>query len=477
MSFQSLPTELIQDIYSRLDQRDVAALRRCSRVFGKIGIAYLAKETSIAVTRDSLARIDPAKMNALNLSRDLRQNVQAIKICPFVCWPNHSELQKILSESEKRRAAALYRDQRQFIQSGRYTASLLAFLPGFPNLQEISIYDYPRSAVLQQSGEKGVETSSGDLKNILQGEAARETYLLLPKLLNAALSTIGLLRQQRQNSTGQKDGHRYSLRFDYFPWGFVESAFANNQRGIESLTELHLMSDLRMADNSSEERRLFYIKKKTVSRLFATAVNLEVLSLELTAQGPLNETIGKMHWPHLRKLDLYQSEVQREFMLRFLGRHRATLKSLSFTANMLVKEGTYGNASWVRFLERVQKESQLDLEFLGLNSIFRASENQRLGDQWPITYPDIVPPERAARYLMCKKKTNMKEEHDAISQHAYDWKSITWDSIESDLKLLKERTKLNGDSSDDSDEDFPGEYLSDEDLSDEDLSDEDSSDF
>ena len=57
---------------------------------------------------------------------------------------------------------------------------------------------------------------------------------------------------------------------------------------------------------------------------------------------------------------------------------------------------------------------------------------------WPKFYPEIVPPERALRYLVCERKTNMRGESNTVSQHPYAWESLTWSGIESDFQRLSE---------------------------------------
>ena len=62
--------------------------------------------------------------------------------------------------------------------------------------------------------------------------------------------------------------------------------------------------------------------------------------------------------------------------------------------------------------------------------------------EWPIHYPNTIPPGRALRCVMSHKKTDMDGSRDAVFWHSYDWESITWNSIESDIRRLHRDLEL-----------------------------------
>ena len=161
------------------------------------------------------------------------------------------------------------------------------------------------------------------------------------------------------------------------------------------------------------------------------AQNLVSLELWLTSDwcrfGDL--TKGLM-LPKLKKLALCEMRFHWRGALEFCKRHSPTLESLSLSATILVTDP--GELSLFDFFQEVQ--SELSLKSLELHSLLQ--QGPEFGDDWPVRYPETIPPERATRYLVCGQKTNMVGELDAISRHPYEWGKITWSSIEADFERL-----------------------------------------
>ena len=125
--------------------------------------------------------------------------------------------------------------------------------------------------------------------------------------------------------------------------------------------------------------------------------------------------------------------------VEFFKRHSKSLKHLCLDYVKL--EDVDAASDWVDFLESVFREARIRLETLQLFNIFsdiRALQKISL-IYWEPDYPNVIPPWRTIRYLMCGKKTDMYGEKDKLSGHLFDWDSITWDSIREDIDTIHRR--------------------------------------
>ena len=50
-------------------------------------------------------------------------------------------------------------------------------------------------------------------------------------------------------------------------------------------------------------------------------------------------------------------------------------------------------------------------------------------EHWQKKFPH-KPPDRALRWLMCGKKTDMHDREDVMSEQPYDWDSLTWEDMQ-----------------------------------------------
>lgn len=72
---------------------------------------------------------------------------------------------------------------------------------------------------------------------------------------------------------------------------------------------------------------------------------------------------------------------------------------------------------------RVHDRKLANFEMFGLAGHF--GDNSFIS-AWPTIYPDMLPPSRAARYIMCGKVTNIRGEYDAVAKHPYSRDAATW---------------------------------------------------
>ncbi|MCJ1329808.1 hypothetical protein MMC10_006489 [Thelotrema lepadinum] len=127
-------------------------------------------------------------------------------------------------------------------------------------------------------------------------------------------------------------------------------------------------------------------------------------------------------------------------ILGFLERHNTTLEVLQLVSVFFATDET----SLLTLFEPAKTKSLLTLKSMELK--YMLESRPVLGaipyNEWPMKYPDMVAPGRAIRFLMCQEKTDMNGEHDAVSGHPYDWDSITWTTIESDIRRFSRDREL-----------------------------------
>ena len=168
---------------------------------------------------------------------------------------------------------------------------------------------------------------------------------------------------------------------------------------------------------------LFIAGARNVEEIFVDLGDEEVI-------GSIDVLKPDAHWPYLRILTLYNVPLLEDHMLEFFERHGSTLEVLQLSRVSLCRNRSAvesGTAEWINFLQRARSESLFILTSFGSSNIPCLDIGE--GFEWTDVFPNLIPPARAIRYLMCGKKTGMRGEVDRVSLQSYDWKSLSWGSV------------------------------------------------
>ena len=405
MSLTTLPRETIDQIFSHLEWPEIRNLRESHRRLAEIGLEYFPQTVTLAATKWSLQRV-----NELLSLETVRTKVKTLSICCYVYLPDFGD---------KRSVKKTFNRHCRMIRDGDYLASLKTILQKLPSLESVIISDYPRpNEILPRSPDPQLWR-----EQYLYSEGAPEGKKdLVKQVLDAILLRFA------DSSLGH--GKLSSLEYSYGPYGLEESDTLPLEAGLDNVKHLKLgMSYERHIETGNY---IVHIRwGKDVGRFTAKLKNLESLHLELTSPWASFEDFSmNLRLPKLKKLALSSMLFDARDLLQFFSHHKSTLESLSLSTTTVM--WNHMQMSWFTFFKETEKE--LSLKSLALSLLLQQDPDG--GDDWPTRYPDTIPPERAIRYLVSSQKTNMQGEEDAISQHPYDWRSITWNSIKADFTSL-----------------------------------------
>ena len=319
---------------------------------------------------------------------------------------------------------------------GSYLSCFKGVLRKLPSLESVAITDYPRPFEILPRSEKSMQVLKG---RYLLGAGAPEGKIDLAKqILDAVLSSSGKRSSGQQLQQQQRPS--ISLEYSYGPYGLEKKSkreLSPLLAGYDSVRHLKLaMSYEDHYKTGNWESHEAYMKN--AGRFAAEMRNLESLELALDSPwGEFNDFSGgprdPIQLPRLKRLALIDMLFDTRHVLPFLSLHKSTLESLSFSTCTINKN--HSKTSWFGFFKEI--EGELSLKSLELHTILQHSLEPC--DEWPERYPETVPPERAVRYLISGKKTNMQNEEDRVSRYSYEWESITWSSVEADFKKLSRR--------------------------------------
>ncbi|MCJ1327452.1 hypothetical protein MMC10_004121 [Thelotrema lepadinum] len=273
----------------------------------------------------------------------------------------------------------------------------------------------------------------GDLSGL---QLLESSSFAASRLLSSVLSILYAL----PNLSQRIRKHGLMLQYHHVPLFFSIAQLPSPSASFTILTTLHLIypdGDLldvgfyEKYDNHEPYEKSNW--EEPLSRFLKACPNLKELDIAGAPDVDSEVLFGhRFVWPHLYSLSLSRVVLYREHMLRFFRRHRATLKYLVLKRVALYDEKeTHDWESFIPFLERAKGESRINLSnFIGYKlGEVGTLDLYHVSKKWHKRFPNLVPFERALRYLMCGKKTNRFGRKDLISRYPYDWTSITFDSV------------------------------------------------
>ena len=421
MSISAIPREIIDNVFLHLEWPEVRNLRLASRRLAEVGVEYFPRKVTLVATKWSLQRVE----NLLSLE-PVRRNIRSLSICCYVFLPEGEGQSNFVPDPDVRRTVKkTFNRHCNLIKDGDYSTSLEAILRKLPSLESIVISDYPRSKEILPRSQFGKLPH----RHYLSGEGAAVGKEDLLKLVEKAV--IGKLRDQSQAS--QKPN--VSLEHSYCPYGLEDNRSEWLRAGLESVTHLKLGMSYENHEEGFWDAHIQWLTR--AGRFTSKAQNLESIDLTVTSSWGTFEDFSKdLKLPKLKRFAVSEMFFDQQHIFPFFETHSATLKSLSFNTTSM--NNNHSKTSWFKFFEDLPET--LSLESLELSVLLQQSD---AGSNWPIFYPDTVPTERAIRYLVCGQKTNMRGEPDAISEHPYDWESLSWAGVESDFAKLSRPIRRN----------------------------------
>ncbi|MCJ1325972.1 hypothetical protein MMC10_002635 [Thelotrema lepadinum] len=426
MSLPTLPDEITGQILSHLEWPDIKNIRTLHRKLADVGLEYFPRNVTLVATKWSLDRV-----NSLLSLETVRKNVKSLTICCYLYLPKDQGPTFIPNPELRKTAKKAFSRHCKMIHHGSYLASLKEILQKLPSLESVAISDYPRSSEILPRSQNSKQVSKD---RYLSGAGAPEGKTdLVKQVLDAVLIKLGDHSPANQQPS-------ISLEYSYGPYGLEKVSDRElSPLGLETIKQLKLG----MAYETHEQTGNWRTHEgyfRDAGSFAARASNLE--SLELALNSPwgsfkefcqLRQFRPYLRLPKLKHLGLDGMLFDKCDVFPFFENHKATLESLSFKACMIMNN--HSRTSWFDFFKDV--EGTLSLQSLELHTIL--SHDPEPCDDWPTRYPETIPPERAVRYLASRQKTKMRGKEDAVSQHPYDWESLTWSSVKSDYTRLSRR--------------------------------------
>ncbi|MCJ1324971.1 hypothetical protein MMC10_001633 [Thelotrema lepadinum] len=406
-------------------------------MFAVIGLEYLVETVSLVLTHDSLARL-----RAISLHPVLKNRVKSIRISTFMykapeddgIWPYNdfpvhtSDPDFPIKLSALVELSSFQYGQQLVYQKGRFNSCLQAVLASLPRLECLDISEFSC---------KQLVPSNLKPSEYIQ-ETSPDTYTTIaPQILSAVLSSIGRIPR------GQ--GKRLALTYAYPLPGMEKTDLHLWSAALANLTELNLTC------GESALRELYHVDEfhpyldairsdRTFINFLKTAVNLEQLVVDTIPYLDCDMIFDdEFVWHRLKKLSLHRIGWLDGPMLSLLQRHSATLKSLDIGDVVAYPTSVLDysmDRRLISIFERIKHESQLDLEHFTLDQPNHAfsCDSEETRQRGP---PDMIPPVRGLRYLMCGQKTDKHGQEDTLSQCPYDWDAITFRTLRDDVEAFR----------------------------------------
>ncbi|MCJ1330130.1 hypothetical protein MMC10_006812 [Thelotrema lepadinum] len=426
-----IPIEIMHAIYTHLETCDVKNFRQTSRIFGEIGLEHLIRQTDMVVAEASIARLE-----ALSLHPVVSKRVKAINLCHLVCKPylEPGELRE-RTEIVREMTTSIHDLQLPLIESGTFIAAVKATLPRLSALQSIT---FPE-AVPSTDDRMYMELVPRSMEPLLDSIGWKKEELWRAFLMNNNIASQ--LLQVVLAMLCHSSPRGISLDYPCWPEGVMEKDISSWRVGLQKLA--HLKIDFWETPEFFDDP---WLPLQKLAAFISMASNLTSLDLALGCWTPYcvepHCPFTEPFLPKLKRLVIHVESLKANTLLQFLKRHNNTLESLLLWAACFDSEL---DIDWIHFFERAMAES-ITLESLELVDMLENEEWwEELGityAAWPTLYPDTVPPGRALRFLVCQKKTDMEGKRDAVFWHTYDWDSITWTSIASDLQRVTRDAQL-----------------------------------
>ena len=446
-----LPNEVLHNVCCRLDTPDIKNFRQANRQFAAIGLEYIAENVGVVVTHASLAR-------SINIARHpvLKRKVRSITFSPFIYKeykrrneffrqhkiPNNMFDSKASSGLSAMIELASFRSGQQLVLGqGRFVKTIKATLLNFQNLEYIGVERFG-SEELRPANMKPFEALGWTRNDLYKMRSESFEMDIASRLMRAIFSVLPKF-SNRVKMNG------LVLSFEYAPYPASIKNLSSQSATFEMLTSLYLTYP-----HGNPLPYAFYEKfndyepykrdswEEPLSHFLEVCPKLSTFIL-LGAPNLDSKLIFGDHfvWRHLHTVSLSRVTLEKKHMLKFFERHQAILEVLELKRVALYSQknrgqGTGGWESFIPFLECAKTKSNLNLRnFQGYKLGEVGTENlYRITEKWHKRYPDIIPFERALRYLMCGRKTDRFGRNDFISEHPYDWNSVTFDSVRTSKK-------------------------------------------
>ena len=420
MSLSDCPVEILREIYSHLKPITVKRLRSANKMLAAVGIEYLFREVKHFVTPSSVCRL-------LNLSSHsaIKRCVKSIHLCCYVL-PQLDNMNRLMtpltealddpSSSDYPNALSAYHDyhslysrQQKLLSTGQYAASLKVILSRLSNLEIIIINDFG-----------ALEVMPSNLDSLLHTDSDKEWFLTYNRNVepqrDSAIFILGEVVEATTHLISAQRKRDFLIYYGHLPFGVSSERIDALRTRLERITRLKLDVPYRchygfMVGSFWEDDNAHEFGEAITSFLSATR-NIKEPDVTLSpAIGSASIFAKDICWPHLNTLRLSSLNFETAHMLLFFKRHKHTLRVLGL-ANLWM-DGTIRFAGWIRFFKRLQRESPLHLASFELENIF--AFDILMSASWIKKESDLMPPDRAARYLMCGQKTNMRGNTDTIS--------------------------------------------------------------
>ncbi|MCJ1327451.1 hypothetical protein MMC10_004120 [Thelotrema lepadinum] len=442
-----VPTEILHNICCRLDAPAIKKFRLVNRTFAAVGLEYLTQSINLVIRRRSLDRVKAIATHSI-----LKNKVRTIAVSPFMYDVSDDQGYVIDRNGNFIRGSSsaypdtvnimdelcsISREQQLIFGDEKFLRSLKALLLTFPRLEKVRILEFPTKELAPRNINHAT-TYSWDQIFLGYNFTNLDSFTFIaPQILGTVLSTFGSLPRNEYNT-------RRILSYRYVPFGLAKNDLPLWSAGLASLTGLHLTYPRCNMPEEDEyldlyETHLQEIEERGALLHFLKAAS-NVDELVIKSLYFLESVLVFDHdfiWIHLKSLTLANINLNDEHILEFFRRHRATLKILFLEEVELCCEDEDYHQSFINLVERIKTESLLCLEDF---SIHHPRKRHRLvlpgPDSWPAAYPNMIRPERALRYLMCDRKTNLRGQKDNISRHPYHWEAVTFDRIRADEETL-----------------------------------------
>jgi hypothetical protein len=404
LRLHALPTELLHNVFERLDLEDVLMMRHTCTIMARIGLHHFGSEVPLVTRRDKFRALTEIARHPFLASRmkSLFYVIDRLTPPDYDTWPYvrpHFEGDRwnSMTDAESEAFKASCADQEDVVKTGYDIDCLKQLFSGCPNIREVTVayeeysrrvlnalYE-PYEAYFTKRGKALAWADTGARQVLNIADAAASSGVKLDSL------TLAGAPYQLWDPELRYEEEVESMRGLVRPLRTLR-LYIQNERDIEDIEDPDeddppYTDEDRYADREADE----VFEMGSITEMLAEVANLRVLRLRLwhriafcKVTANIENALGDIHFTHLHYLAISNCTAEPRYLVKAILRHKTTLRRLSLSNIFLL--GTSPGDGWISVLSTIVGQLP-NLQKFSLSGYLKSMGSQDFDLQCPETRP------------------------------------------------------------------------------------------
>lgn len=435
-----VPAELLDTICSDIDDiKSLKSFRLVCRRFEAVGLRHLFVKVDVALTEESLDRLEKIATNAGVHVKHLiirPQIIRDLRTTGYDLWIQQEEVDRRtrvrgISPQKWERCLQLRAEQMSLLDSGKGGRIIAESVKKLKNLFGVTI----KADLEYWQFQSGLVYSLLPWWNFDSAATHNRAGVDVFRALLTSLDTDYIHRKLR------------FLDFKTMDWRFFDPtciAPHSFKTSFQTLVNVRLSyanyQGIRYEDHDDSHERP---DDSLVGAFVAAAKDLQILDFKVPDDPWSLDKIyfstemlfGNNFWPKLSELTISGVRIHAGQFLEFLIRHEGVLAKLTLGESWgkLLLSFPGERNPWFSFLRRIATMRVIPSFCLEARMVL-CSRVGLLTERRPIEGYGSLTPFRGVRYLVCGRTTNERDREDGITADPrIDWSKLSWDDIRCDI--------------------------------------------